>query len=69
MLDTAGLADVVIAFSPAAHGSGASPNLTAQVDDLRRMMGEAEPARTRVRHGAVRARHERRRPWTGARRC
>ena len=48
MLDTAGLADVVIAFSPAAHGSGASPNLTAQVDDLRRMMGEAEPARTRV---------------------
>ncbi len=48
ILDTAGLADVVIATSPAAHGSGASPNLTAQDDDLRAMVAEAQPARTRV---------------------
>lgn len=48
MLDTAGLADVVIAASPAAHGSGASPNLTAQDDDLRAMVAEAQPSRTRV---------------------
>ncbi len=48
VLDTAGLADVVIALSPAAHGSGASPNLTAQADDLRAMMEEAAPARSRV---------------------
>ena len=48
MLDTAGLADVVIAVSPAAHGSGASPNLTAQDDDLRALMADAQPARTRV---------------------
>ena len=48
ILDTAGLADVVIATSPAAHGSGGSTNLTAQDDDLRAMVAEAQPARTRV---------------------
>ncbi len=48
ILDTAGLADVVIANSPAAHGSGASPNLTAQDDDLRAVVAAAEPSRTRV---------------------
>ncbi len=48
MLDTAGLADVVIATSPAAHGSGGSTNLSAQDDDLRRLVADAEPSRTRV---------------------
>ncbi len=48
ILDTAGLADVVIATSPAAHGSGASPNLTAQDDDLRALVSEAQPSRTRI---------------------
>ncbi len=48
MLDTAGLADVVIAVSPAAHGSGVSMNLEAQDDDLRRIVAEAEPSHTRV---------------------
>ncbi len=48
VLDTAGLADVVIAISPAAHGSGGSPNLSAQMDDLRALVGQAEPSRTRV---------------------
>ena len=48
ILDTPGLADVVIAEAPAAHGSGASPNLTAQDDDLRALVAEAQPSRTRV---------------------
>ena len=48
MLDTGGLADVVIATSPAAHGSGASTNLTAQDDDLRSIVANAPPSRTRV---------------------
>ena len=48
MLDTAGLADAVIALSPAAHGSGGSTNLTAQDDDLRALIADAKPARTRV---------------------
>ncbi len=48
MLDTAGLADVVIATSPAAHGSGASLNLAAQDDDLRAVVADAPPSRTRV---------------------
>ena len=48
ILDTAGLADVVIAVAPAAHGSGASPNLSAQTDDLRTLVSAAEPSRTRV---------------------
>ena len=48
ILDTAGLADVVIALSPAAHGSGGSTNLSAQDDDLRALVGDAAPSRTRV---------------------
>ena len=48
MLDTAGLADAVIALSPAAHGSGGSPNLTAQDDDLRALIADAQPSATRV---------------------
>ncbi len=47
-LDTPGLADVVIAVSPAAHGSGNSTNLTAQADDFRAMLSGAAPGRTRV---------------------
>ena len=48
MLDTAGLADVVIAASAAAHGSGSSTNLAGQNDDLRQMVADAERSRTRV---------------------
>jgi len=48
VLDTPGLADVVIAVSPAAHGSGGSTNLSAQADDLRAVMGAVAPSRTRV---------------------
>ena len=48
MLDTAGLADVVIAASPAAHGSGGSTNLTAQDDDLRAIVDNAPPSHTRI---------------------
>lgn len=47
MLTHAGLADAVIAVSPAAHGSGGSTNLSAQYDDLRQLVGSvpASPAR------------------------
>ncbi len=48
LLDVAGLADVVIAVAPAAHGSGASPNLAAQEDDLRAVVAGAAASRTRV---------------------
>ncbi len=48
MLGTASLADVVIAVSPAAHGSGGSTNLSAQFDDLRALVADARPSRTRV---------------------
>jgi len=48
MLEFAGLADAVIAVSPAAHGSGGSTNLTAQYDDLRQLVNAAAPARTRL---------------------
>ena len=48
MLETPGLADVVIAISPAAHGQGASMNLTAQADDFRAMLSGTPPGRTRV---------------------
>ena len=43
-----GLADAVIAVSPAAHGSGSSTNLNAQYDDLRALVAEARPAPVRV---------------------
>lgn len=48
VLDTPGLADVVIAVSPAAHGSGGSTNLTAQYDDLRALLAGVPASRTRV---------------------
>ena len=48
LLATPGLADVVIAIAPAAHGSGGSLNLSAQNDDLRSLVGDAAPSRTRV---------------------
>jgi hypothetical protein len=48
MLDTPGLADVVIAVSPAAHGSGASVNLGAQTDDFRAMLSGDPRSSARV---------------------
>ncbi len=48
MLRTAGLADAVIAVSPAAHGSGGSTNLTAQYDDLRQLVAAVPAAPTRL---------------------
>jgi dienelactone hydrolase len=48
MIDTPGLADAIIAVSPAAHGMGASLNLLGQSDDLRQMLAEAPPQKTRV---------------------
>ena len=48
VLDTPGLADVVIAVSPAAHGSGGSANLGAQSDDFRAMLAGLPASRTRV---------------------
>jgi hypothetical protein len=38
MLDTPGLADAVLAFSPAAHGTGGSLFMTAQTDEFRAIM-------------------------------
>ncbi len=48
ILDTPGLADAVVAISPAAHGSGASLNLLGQTDDFRQLLADAAPQRTRV---------------------
>ncbi|MBV8523409.1 MAG: hypothetical protein JOY71_15010, partial [Acetobacteraceae bacterium] len=48
ILNTPGLADAVIAISPAAHGSGGSLRLLAQTDDFRRMLDEAASSRSRV---------------------
>ena len=48
MLARPGLADAIIAVSPAAHGSGASTNLSAQYDDLRALVAEARAAPVRV---------------------
>jgi hypothetical protein len=48
ILDTPGLADVVIAVSPGAHGSGGSTNLAAQSDDFRRLMTQAASQHARV---------------------
>jgi pimeloyl-ACP methyl ester carboxylesterase len=48
VLDTPGLADVVIAIAAAAHGQGGSMNLNAQVDQLRAMVARAPPSDTRV---------------------
>jgi dienelactone hydrolase len=48
MIEEPGLVDAIIAISPAAHGTGSSLNLTAQSDDLRRMLTAAPPQKTRV---------------------
>jgi len=48
MLDTAGLADAVIAISPAAHGAGSDGNLLGQSDDLRRMVDSVPPSAVRL---------------------
>lgn len=48
MLDTPGLADVVIAVAAAAHGQGGSMNLNAQFDQLRTLVGRARATATRV---------------------
>lgn len=48
MLEQPGLADAILAVSPAAHGAGASLNLPAQTDDLRAILDAAPPQRTRV---------------------
>jgi len=48
MLQTAGLADAVIAVSAAAHGSGGSTNLSAQYDDLRQIVSDTPSAPTRL---------------------
>ena len=48
VLETPGLADAVLAVSPAAHGTGDSTNLTAQYDDLRAVMAAAPASGTRV---------------------
>ena len=48
MLAHAGLADAVVAVSPAAHGSGGSTNLSAQYDDLRQLVGGIPASPTRL---------------------
>lgn len=48
MLTRAGLADAVIAISPAAHGTGSSLNLSAQYDDLRQLVNDVPQSRTRL---------------------
>ncbi|MGI3778909.1 MAG: hypothetical protein ACRYGC_16585 [Janthinobacterium lividum] len=47
-LDTPGLADAVIALSPAAQGSAAGANLGSQDDELRRLVRAAAPSATRL---------------------
>ena len=51
------LADVIIAIAPAAHGGGGSTNLSAQYDDLRRIVADVRASDVRasdVRASAVR---------------
>jgi hypothetical protein len=48
MLDTADLADVVIAESPAAHGMGGSLFLSSQTDDVRQIVQNVPKTRTRL---------------------
>lgn len=47
-LSAPGLADAAIAVAAAAHGSGASVTLGAQIDELRRVAEEARSPRARV---------------------
>jgi hypothetical protein len=48
MLKTANLADLVIADSPAAHGMAGGFFLSAQTDDLRQIVDDVPPSRTRL---------------------
>lgn len=48
MLQHPGLADAVVAVSPAAHGTGGSTNLTAQYDDLRALVAAVPPSSARL---------------------
>lgn len=48
MLEQPGLADVVVAVSPASHGFGGNSNLLAQLDDLRALVSDIPPSRARL---------------------
>lgn len=48
LLDAPGLADVIIAVSPAAHGFGANQVAGAQIEDLRGMLDDIPRQNTRV---------------------
>jgi len=48
MLDAAGAADVVIAVSPAAHGTASSTLYLSQADDLRRIVRSADATALRL---------------------
>ncbi len=48
MLDAPGTTDLVVAMSPAAHGNGGSVFSGDQDDDLRRIVRNVEPSRTRL---------------------
>lgn len=48
MLQYPGLADAVIAVSPASHGEGDNSDLLAQTDDLRALVAAVPPSRARL---------------------
>ncbi len=48
MLQQPGLADVVVAVSPASQGEGDSSDLLAQLDELRSLIAEIPPSRARL---------------------
>jgi pimeloyl-ACP methyl ester carboxylesterase len=48
MLEQPGLADAVIALSPAAQGTGDNSDLLAQLDDLRTLVADVPPSRARL---------------------
>ena len=48
MLQYPGLADVVIAVSPASQGAGDNSDLLAQLDDLRGVVADVAPGQTRL---------------------
>jgi hypothetical protein len=48
MLQYPGLADAVVAVSPASHGSGDNSDLLAQADDLRSLIADIPPNRARL---------------------
>ena len=69
VLDTPGLADAVVAISPAAHGSGASLNLLGQTDDFRQLLASGVPQRAQIVVRAVQAGRLYRRRRTRAGEC